>query len=177
MGTSTLVSGMAAEVSHTLLSLSLDGTVLIGVVLVFFLFALLLRKSKSIALLFSLYIGGTTTLFFPYWGFFNEKNIIAPAYIKTLALFLVIFVTTIILRKVIFSRFPLGFFPKLSQTFFLGICNAELTLFFAYKIIPLSEFYAFKEPFSFILDSPVWFFWGLVLPLLGLYFMERDEFV
>lgn len=180
MGTTSILSNLDIisfnDISSEITSLSSDSIIIVAL-FVFFLFYTAFRgKSRSTTILLSIYFSGFILSVFPYWDFILKEDGIDP-FLLTGGIFIVIFLLVrLAMKTIIFSSFPNGIFSRWSQSIFLSILITILLLFYTHQIIPLDNFYSFSPEITSILSSPMWFFWALVAPIVGIYLMNRNEF-
>jgi len=164
------------DVSTVVTSLSLDVIIILVALAFFLVFALWRGKSRGISILLSVYLSGFILSVFPYWDLLIADISTNSAVIK-LVVFGVIFVFLYsVLKAIVFANFPESIFLKWLEAFLLSIGTTALLLFNWHSVLADNTLYSFSPKITDILSSQVWFFWVLVLPLLVLYFMNRDEF-
>ncbi|MEX0933770.1 MAG: hypothetical protein WD003_00725 [Candidatus Paceibacterota bacterium] len=170
-------TALTGALSESFLSLSGDVLILLGIFVISLVFTTLKGKSKLVAILLSLYLTGFILLFFPFWELLLSKIPLEAPQLKALVFLLGIFISFLAVAQIILARYPENFLEKFFQMVLLSFFTTALFFFFAYRIIPLPELYPLSPQLEMILGSPLWFFWSLVLPLVSIYFTDRDEFV
>ena len=160
------VSASFTDVTHTLLSFGTDFFAFIVLAALIALFAVTFGSDRLMPLTAGIYAGIPLYTAFPYREMLGDN----PYVVIGLYLFFVIIGLVAFSGLASFlSSTGLGFV----RTVALSIVIAGFLLAVAIHILPAQEVYAFSEPTKALFASPVAYFWWLVAPLAGVFFLGR----
>jgi len=151
--------------------------------IVFILFGLLLGlgfqygKRRIVALIFSLYFASFLYLYFPYSDFFIQSDLGTLELTALIAgVFFVFFILLfIILIRIINVSFPQSSGRRWLEATLLSTATTTLILALLYHVIPIAPLYDFSSPIDRLFESPEYFFWWLIAPLVVLFFVGKKR--
>lgn len=152
---------------------SLDGVIILCLFGALLLYGLRYGKRRILTLTLSLYVALLVYMHFPY-----ELDIFAGSAFQSLfagsAVFggFTAFVYLTIARSV-HAEFPYNRVKRYTEAGVLSACAAGLLLAFSYHVLPVSTLYDFNPQIDTFFASSKLFFWWLVIPLVGLFFLAR----
>lgn len=140
------------------------------------LFAFTLRygASRIIALILSIYVGLLVYLHFPYTERLllfkgSDFNVLLSNAIIYIGFVLLIYIA---INRLIWADDSEGG-KRFLQALVLSFSASALLLAFAYNILPIASFYPIEPTIERFFSSTQFFFWWLILPLIGILFFAR----
>ncbi len=138
------------------------------------LFYTMIRGRRSItSLILGLYFALLVTLEFPYhdvvdtWlGAFISKN---TAAMIVFALFTAI--AAVLMDRLLFYRIDESAFQAFPKKITLALLGTILIMAFSFHVLPVTDFINPGAPASQLFGPQEYFFWWLIIPLIGLFFL------
>lgn len=156
-------------------NLSLDTIILIIIFFVFFIYSIKFGKRSIILLILSFYISIPLISFFPYFdkiSFFGDTEK-ALLYSQIGLFVIIIFISSIILDRIVNIEVYYGGFRKLIESIFLGVASGGLLIAVSYHILNISILYDFGNYVDYIFASQTLFFWWLIAPFIVIFLTTR----
>lgn len=143
-------------------------------ILIALLFFAMIRGRRSItSLILGLYFALLISLKFPYYdalsatfgSFLNS----AAVSIIVFAIFTAIF--TVLMDRLLFYRVDEGAFQSFGKKLLLAIMATILVMLYSYHVLPITNLVNPGLPASILFAPQEYFFWWLIVPLIGLFFV------
>ncbi|MCW9054756.1 MAG: hypothetical protein OQJ98_02130 [Candidatus Pacebacteria bacterium] len=155
-------------------ALTTDVLIIAAVFGALFFFAAKRGKSRSIALMLSIYVAILSFLSFP---FLDELTLLKSSEVQVtlshIAVFaLGTFLAYLIIKRSVYAEYPGGAAQKFLQAGILAAGSTALLFAFAYHTLPVATLYDFNQSIDNLFSSAYFFYW-LVAPLGGLYLVTR----
>ncbi len=159
---------------HSILSLGKEFLVLLIVFAALLAYAIIRGKRALMSLILGLYGALLISLKFPYYdAIYNhtarEGKTVSIITIVIFALFTVL--GTILFERLLFDDYEGSKFEGLPKKVILAILGTILVLAFSYHVLPVTTLVNPGSAISTIFSPPQYFFWFLVIPLIGLFFI------
>ncbi len=161
------------DVTH-LLSLVREFLVVILLFSALLAYAVMRGKRALISLIFGLYIALLISLKFPYYeAIYNltarEGNTVPILTSVIFAVFTAI--GAILFEHLLSSEFRENAFESILQKAILAVLGTILVIAFSYHVLPVISLIDPGSTITMLFAPPEYFFWFLLIPLLGLFFM------
>ncbi len=155
-------------------ALTTDVLIILTTCVALFCFALFYGKSRAVGLLISVYVGIIGFLSFP---FLEEATLLKSSEAQTtlshIGLFAVgVFIIYTVIQRFIYVEYPASTLFRFIHAGIIAASTTALLFAFAYHTIPVGTLYDFNQTIDHLFSSE-YFFWWLVAPLGGLFFVSR----
>lgn len=137
-------------------------------------YAVVRGKQALVSLILGLYIALLISLKFPY----NEAiyNLTAREGNTVPILTIIIFavfagISTILFEHLLSSKYKENTFESISKKVILAILGTILVMAYSYQVLPITSIIDPGSAIGTLFAPPEYFFWFLVIPLAGLFFM------
>lgn len=159
---------------HTILSIAKEFLVLILVFAVLFGYAIIRGKRALASLILGLYLALLISLKFPYYeAIYNLTtrggNTVS---ILTIIIFVVFTgISAILCEHLLWHDYEESRFEGISKKIILAILGTILVIAFSYHVLPVTHIIDPGSAISTLFAPPQYFFWFLIIPLVGLFFV------
>ena len=137
------------------------------------LFTMIRGRRATTSLILGLYFALLISLKFPYYERLNEifgrMASSATVSIIVFAVFTVIF--SLLMDRLLFYRIDEGAFQGLGKKIFLSLLATILVMVYSYHVLPITNLVDPGVTASLLFSSNEYFFWWLIFPLFGLFFI------
>lgn len=157
---------------HTVVGILQESIFMILVFFGFFVYAMFRGRQSIINLILALYLALLISLKFPYYNYFLGSDDSATDAIVMLLMFGVF----TLLALFLFHRLmPVGFeetaFQGLGKKLLFAALATILVMAFSYHALPVTDLITPGSPIQALFAPESRFFWWLILPLVGLFFV------
>ncbi len=170
MNIASTVSSYGKEATAVASDLSVVTMVAIAMAVALFAFALRYGKSSIVSLILAFYIAILAFTHFPYTKsfsfFFKSDTQILAFNIFVFAVFVIVAYITV--ERVVWTEYPRQKILRLFDAIILAFSATTLSLAFAYNVLPATSFSEFPVSIKLLFDSPVFFFWWLIFPIVSI---------
>lgn len=159
---------------HTLLSFGKEFLVLILVFAALLAYAIIRGKRALMSLILGLYVALLISIKFPYYdAIYNlterEGNTVSILAIVIFAVFAGL--GTFLFERLLSHDYEESRFEGIHKKAILAILGTILVLAFSYHVLPITSFIDPGSAISTLFAPPHYFFWLMVVPLVGLFFI------
>ncbi len=155
----------------TIISLIQESLFMIIVFGAFLGYSMMRGRQSLINLILGLYLALLISLNFPYYNFFLTESNSSNAVIM-----IIIFVAFTILGTILFGKLmPFGSdepaFEGFNIKILFAIMGSILVMAYSYNALPVTDLITPGSPIQSLFAPEANFFWWLILPLIGLFFL------
>ncbi len=140
---------------------------------VLLMFTMVRGRRAIISLILGLYFALLLSLKFPYYAKFNGVlgNMLSESTISILVFVLFVLLSSLLMNRLLFYRIDEGAFQSFPKKILLALMATILVMTYSYHVLPITNLVNPGEPASMLFSPNGYFFWWLVLPLVGLFFL------
>ena len=158
----------------TLVSFLHESLFLILVFCAFMMFAMIRGRQSLINLILGLYVALLITLEFPYFESFLSGEVGDQS--SDSIIMIIIFAVFTLLSTMLFGRLmPIDpdetAFEGFGKKALFAIMASVLVMAYSYHVLPVTDLITPGSPIHTLFASEAHFFWWMLLPLLGLFFL------